>query len=67
MTISINLWWLVYAAIPVSAFAWALCPRKSDRRDGDWDFTFWIPGAFRLCAAIIVSLVFLVIVLLLMR
>lgn len=49
--------WLAPLAISIGLFVWALIPREGDRRSGDWDFTFWLPAAFRLVAAVIGSLV----------
>lgn len=56
MTITLG-WWLVPLLASAALFKWALIPRESDRRSGDYDFTFWLPAAFRLVAAIIGSLV----------
>lgn len=49
--------WIIPLAITLGLFTWVLIPRETDRRSGDWDFTFWIPAAFRLVGAIIGSLV----------
>lgn len=49
--------WIIPLAITLGLFIWAMIPRTTDRRSGDWDFTFWIPAAFRLVGAIIGSLV----------
>lgn len=49
--------WAIPLALTIAAFVWALFPRAGDRRSGDYDFTFWLPAAFRLCAAVVLSLV----------
>lgn len=48
--------WIIPLAITLGLSICALIPRETDRRSGDWDFTFWIPAAFRLVAAVIGSL-----------
>lgn len=57
MSIVIGSWGI---PLGLSAFAWiwAIWPRESDKKNGDYDFSFWIPAAFRLCAAIIMTLAF---------
>ena len=49
--------WSIPLAITIVLLVWAAIPRSTDRRSGDWDFTFWIPAAKRLVGAIIGSLV----------
>lgn len=49
-------WWVLPLLITGAAFLWALVPRAHDRRSGDYDFTFWLPAAFRFCGAVILSL-----------
>lgn len=57
MNLTITLgWWVIPAAVTIASLIWALVPRRSERRSGDYDFAFWIPAAFRLAVSIIVSL-----------
>lgn len=57
MTLSLTLgWWLLPLAATIIAALWGFIPRASERRSGDYDFTFWLPAAFRACAATILSL-----------
>lgn len=48
--------WVIPLALTIMVFGWALFPRPDERQSGDYDFTFWLPAAFRLCAAVIFSL-----------
>ena len=47
--------WIIPLALTIMVFGWALFPR-GERQTGDYDFTFWLPAAFRLCAAVVLSL-----------
>jgi len=49
--------WIIPLALSVAAVVWALVPRASERRSGDYDFAFMLPAVFRTFGAIIVSLV----------
>ena len=55
MTITLG-WWTLAGAVQIAVLVWALWPRKSEAKGGDYDFAFWIPAAARLAFAIIVSL-----------
>lgn len=55
MGISIG-WWAIPTLLTLAVLAWAGMPRKSEKRSGDYDFAFWIPGAFRVAVAVIASL-----------
>ena len=56
MTITIGSWGIP-VAITVAFYLWAFWPREGDKKNGDYDFAFWIPAAFRLAAATILSLI----------
>lgn len=55
MTIVVS-YWIIPTALTCFLFGWAYWPRPSERRSGDYNMAFWIPGAFRMALAIIVSL-----------
>lgn len=53
--------WIVLITFIAGAITWALLPRKGEQKKGDYDFAFWVPQAFRLAFAIIVSLLAVII------
>jgi hypothetical protein len=56
MSVTIG-WWAAPLAIMIALFVWALIPRPSEARSGDYDFAFMLPAVFRSAGAIIGSLV----------
>lgn len=49
--------WVLPLAWSVVLLTWALVPRASERRSGDYDFGFMLPAVFRALGAVIGSLV----------